>query len=136
MRTAGLLYGYPAELVAYLKQLRVVVANCDLEVLKAIVAMDVAPIVITRSPVGAKHIRAVVEYNDSTERITLIDPLDYAETRFSYSEFLKQWDDPQDACLLIFPQRAVIPRTIEIALSRYLPLEKIDSLNIRASKRR
>ncbi|MFC1717178.1 RNA polymerase sigma factor [Candidatus Poribacteria bacterium] len=114
---------------------RVVVAECDLEVLKALLTMDVAPVVIMRSPVGAKHIRAIVEYDDSTEQLTLIDPVNHAKMRFSYSEFSRQWDDPQDACLLIFPRRTAA-ETIRISLTRYLPPDKIESISIRAPRRR
>lgn len=115
---------------------RVVVSQCDLEVLKTFVALDVPPIVVIRNPMGAKHIRAVVEYSDLTERIALIDPTNGTATRFSYSDFINQWDDPQDACLLVFPQRIITPKAIEISLTKYLPLEKIDTISIKASKRR
>jgi hypothetical protein len=114
----------------------VVVGKADLEVLKAFVASDLAPVVITRSPVGPKHIRAMVGYRDSVERLVLIDPVNYAEARFSYSDFSKQWDDPQDGCLLIFPQRTILKEKIESILTRYLPEEKVKSLLIRIPKRR
>jgi hypothetical protein len=113
----------------------VVVSRCDLEVLKALVASDFVPVVITRSPVGQKHIRAMIEYDDSAERLTLLDPMHYAKQRFSYSEFSRQWDDPQDACLLIFPHR-IASGTIRLSLTRYLPIKRIDSILIKAPRRR
>ena len=113
----------------------VLVSKSDLEVIKAFVVSDLAPIVIVRSPVGPKHIRAVTGYDDSGERIVLIDPLNYAEMRFSYSEFLKMWDDPQDACLLVYP-RHVIEEEVRGILTKYLSEEKAESVTIRVPRRR
>lgn len=114
----------------------VLVSGSDLEVLKAFVASDIAPVVITRSPIGPKHIRALVGYDDTTERLVVIDPIYYAKARFDYSEFCSQWDDPQNACLLVFPQSVVLPETVRNCLARYLPEEKVESISIRVPKRR
>lgn len=114
----------------------VVVSKCDLQVLKIFVASDWVPIVVIQSPVGPKHIRALVGYDDSTERLVLIDPINYAEMTFGYSEFSDQWTDPQDACLLVFPQRVVLEDTIKRVLIRYLPEEKVESISVRVPKRR
>jgi len=114
----------------------VVVSGCDLEVLRVFIASDWIPVVVMQSPVGPKHIRALVGYDDSTERLVLIDPVNYAEMRLGYSEFSEQWTDPQDACLLIFPQRVVLEDTIKAVLTRYLPEEKVESISIRVPKRR
>lgn len=132
-------YFKPSQLQGVLKGLRVspvVVSRCDLEVLKIFVASDWVPVVVTQSPVGPKHIRAIVGYDDSTERLVLIDPINYAEMRFGYSEFSEQWNDPERECLLIFSQRVVYKETIGGVLARYLPEEKVKSLSIRVPKRR
>ena len=114
----------------------VLVSGCDLEVLKVFVASDMAPMVITRSPVGSKHIRAMAGYDDATQRLVLIDPITCAVTKFSYSEFSSQWDDRQNACVLVFPQRVVPPETVRSYLQKYLPQEKVESMSIRVPKRR
>lgn len=112
------------------------ISGCDLEVLKALVASDWVPVVVIRSPVGPEHIRALVGYDDSAERLILIDPINFAEARLEYSDFSKQWVDPQNACLLVFPQRVVIEGTVERALANYLPEEKVKSVSVRIPKRR
>ena len=132
LRDRGRIEQYSASAIQFITRTSpysiILVAECDLEVLKALVALGLPPVVIMRSPVGPKHIRAIVGYDDSTERITMVD----SDTKaiFSYSEFSSQWDDPQDACLLVFHRR-VAPKTIKMHLTRYLPLEKIESISIR-----
>ena len=132
-------YFSATQLQAIAKEFRfstVLVSGCDLEALKVFVASDWVPVVITQSPVGPKHIRAIVGYDNSTERLILIDPVNYAEMTLGYSEFSEQWTDPQDACLLIFPQRVVLEDTIKRALLRYLPEKKVESISIRIPRRR
>jgi hypothetical protein len=113
----------------------VVVSGCDLKVLKVFVASDWVPVVILSSPVGPKHARAVVGYDDSAERLTLVDPITYAKPQLVYREFLKQWDDPQKTCLLVFAHY-VGAGTTRSVLSRYLSEEKVKSISIMVPKRR
>jgi hypothetical protein len=106
----------------------IIVSGCDLEVLKAFVATNWAPVIVARSPVGPKHVRVVVGYDDSSQRITLVEPMEYAPAVISYEDFLKQWDDPQKTCLLVFSENPGKDR-IENALRKYLP-EKMKSLSV------
>ena len=108
----------------------VLISQCDLEVLKGLIASDLAPVVIVRSPVGPKHVRVVAGYDDGRGQIILVDPINFTtKTRLAYSKFSQQWDDPQKTCLLIFRRGSV--DTIKGDLRKYLPEEKIDSLVIR-----
>lgn len=112
----------------------IMVSGCDLEVLKIFVASNWAPVVITRSPVGPKHVKVVVKYDDSSEQLTVVEPLGYAPAVFRYSEFTQQWDDPQKSCLLVFSEYVGTQR-VENVLRKYLSKEKIDSLRIEAQKK-
>ncbi len=104
-------------------------SGCDLEVLKIFVAQSWAPVVATISPVGPKHVRVVIGYDDSTQRVTLVEPTVYAPAVIGYDEFSKQWDDPQKTCLLVFSEYMGAQR-IENVLKRYLPEEKLKSIRI------
>lgn len=138
--TTGILERYDASTLQAMtkgSQLSTVLAaGCNLETLKVFVVSDMAPLVITRSPVGSKHIRAIVGYDDSTERLVLIDPINHAVARFSYSEFRNQWDDPRDACLLVLPPRNALLEMVRSCLDRYLPERKAESILIRVSEQR
>jgi hypothetical protein len=114
----------------------VAISGCDLETLKAIVASDHAPVVVITSPVGPKHVRAVVGYDDPSGSLTLIDPVNLkqaSQARLEYTDFMKQWDDPQKTCLLIFSDYRG-ESAIENILRKYLTEEKIDALNIMTSR--
>ena len=128
-----------AELQPIVKTTRysaVLVSKCDLEVIKALVASDMAPVVITRSPVGPKHVRVVVGYDDAAERIILTDPVNYTEARLQYQEFSKQWDDPRKSCLLVLSlQNRVSVDRIKSKLREYLSREKADSIVIKTSRK-
>jgi hypothetical protein len=109
------------------------VSGCDLEVLKAFVASNWSPVVVITSPVGPKHIRAVIGYDDSAQRITLIDPVNLkqaAQANLEYSDFSKQWDDPQKTCLLVSSQ-GIGEQRIKATLKKHLPEEKVESLVIK-----
>lgn len=111
------------------------VSGCDREVLKILVASDWAPVVVIRSPVGPKHIRAIVGYDDPTERIVLIDPVNLAQApqaRLKYSDFSRQWDDPQKTCLLVLSRDIGVNR-VRMVLKKYLTEEKVKSIVIRTS---
>ena len=110
----------------------VLVTRCNLSALKSLIASDWAPVVIIRSPVGPKHVRVVAGYDDDKEQIILADPMDYItnKARLTYSEFSRQWDDPQKACLLIFRGRGGADM-IKNDLRKYLTRKEIDSLTIR-----
>jgi len=105
-------------------------SQCDLETLKVLVLSGYAPVVIIKSPVGPKHVRAVVGYDDMDGVLTLADPVNYAEAKLQYSEFSKQWDDPRKACLLVSARKGSV-NTIKSALRTYLSEEKVDSVIIR-----
>ena len=126
----------PSELKAITAKTRfspAAVSGCDLEVLKAFVASNWSPVVVITSPVGPKHIRAVIGYDDSAQRITLIDPVNLkqaAQANLEYSDFSKQWDDTQKTCLLVSSQ-GIGEQRIKTTLKKYLPEEKVDSLEIK-----
>jgi hypothetical protein len=128
-----------SELKAIARETRlspVAISGCDLEVLKIFAASNWVPVVVIRSPVGPKHVWSVVGYDDSTEQLILIDPAKLAQASqasLDYSEFSKQWDDPQKTCLLIFSQRVGVDK-IKSVLKKYLPEEKVDSIQIRTSR--
>jgi len=113
------------------------VSGCDLEVIKIFVAASWAPVVFVRSPVGPKHVRAVIGYDDSEERVILIDPANYTKAplaRVEYSDFAKRWDDPQKTCLLMFPEHVGEAR-IRNVLKQYLSEEKMNSIQIMTTRR-
>lgn len=113
------------------------VSECDLEVVKIFIASGWAPVVIIRSPVGPKHVRAVIGYDDSTEQVILIDPVNYKQAslaRVAYSEFSKQWDDPQKTCLLVFSEYVGEAR-IKNVLMKYLSEERLNSIQIITPRR-
>lgn len=108
----------------------VLVSKCDLEVLKALIVSDWVPVVVIRSPVGPKHTRAVAGYDDMAGNIFIVDPMNFAKAKLSYSEFIKQWDDPRKSCVLIYSHSGTIDG-IKNALAKYLPPEKAKSVIIR-----
>ncbi len=126
----------PSELKAITSKTRfspAAVSGCDLEVLKAFVASNWSPVVVITSPVGPKHIRAVIGYDDSAQQITLIDPVNLkqaAQANLEYSDFSRQWDDPQKTCLMVFPE-GIGEQRIKTALGKYLPEEKVGSVVIK-----
>ena len=112
----------------------VLVSQCNLSALKGLIASDRAPVVIIRSPVGPKHTRVVAGYDDDRGQIILVDPVNFTtKARLTYSEFSKQWDDPQKACLLIFRggSGSGVANMIKNELRKYLTGKEIDSLTIR-----
>ncbi len=110
-----------------------VVSESDLEVLKIFVASNWVPVVVIRSPVGSKHLRAVVGYDDSTGRLTLTDPVSYAHAELEYSEFSKQWSDAQKTSLLVFWEYTSVDK-IRSVLRKYLSEEKVDSIQVRTPR--
>ena len=112
------------------------VSKCDLEAIKVFVVSGWAPAVVVRTPVGRKHIRAVIGYSDPDERLTLIDPMSRAHLTLGYAEFSRQWADPQKACLLVTTRRAVADTRIKSALAKYLPHDIVESMTIRAPRQR
>ena len=126
----------PSELKAITGKTRfspAAVSGCDLEVLKAFVASNWSPVVVITSPVGPKHTRAVIGYDDSAQQITLIDPVNLkqaAQANLEYSDFSKQWDDPQKTCLLVFSE-GIGEQRIRTTLKKYLPEEKVEPLVIK-----
>jgi len=114
-----------------------VVSKCDQDVIKAFVAANWVPAIVVDSPVGPKHIRFVIGYDDSSKKMILNDPVDVGESKqidMDYSEFAKLWSDPQKTCLIISAQR-VNEVNIKEVLGKYLPKDKIDTLVIRAQSR-
>ena len=113
------------------------VSGCDLEVLKIFVASGWAPVVSIRSPVGPKHVRAVIGYDDSTERVILVDPVNYTQAplaKVKYADFSKQWVDPQKTCLLVL-SKYIGEASIRIALKNYLSEERMKSIHIKTPRK-
>ncbi len=116
----------------------VLISKSDIDVVKALVASNWVPIIIIKSPVGPKHARLVIGYDDSSKRFILADPQDKGEKvnqiEMEYSEFTKLWEDPDKNCLLISAQR-VSEMNIKGTLGKYLPKEKVDALVIKVQSR-
>ncbi len=116
----------------------VLISKSDIDVIKALVANNWVPMIIVNSPVGGKHARLVIGYNDDAKRLILADPQDRSEQinqiETEYTEFSKLWEDPQKTCLLISAQR-INEMDIKNKLGAFLPKEKIDALVIKVQSR-
>lgn len=114
------------------------ISKSDIDVIKALVAINWVPIIIVNSPVGGKHARLVIGYNDDTKRLILADPQDKGkqvnQIEMEYTEFSNLWEDPQKTCLLISAQR-INEMDIKNKLGLYLPKEKVDTLVIKVQSR-
>jgi len=109
----------------------VILSGCNMKILKTLVASDWVPVVILTSPVGPKHVRAVVGYDNAAQRMIVTDPVNYSNAMLKYSDFTKQWKDPKATCLLIFSEYRGNVDKIKNDLKKYLPAERVDSIQIR-----
>jgi len=78
--------------------------QCHLERLKSLIASGLPPVVSIKSTVGARHIRVIIGYDDSTNHLIATDPINYRQIKIDYGSFDKLWADPQKSCLLIHYQ--------------------------------
>ncbi|MBC8236304.1 hypothetical protein H8E77_42695 [bacterium] len=125
----------PARLQRAAKKARldgILLTNCELEHLKALLAMNRPPVVILRSIVGGPHFWAVMGYDDEFEQFLLVNPLQNSAIRMMYDEFEMSWNAASDLqnCLIISAS-AITPEHLRLNLSRYLPEEMLMGLKIR-----
>jgi hypothetical protein len=107
----------------------VLITNCELEHLKALIASKKAPIVIIQTAGGAMEFRAVTVYKDKSEQVMLTNPFQKETALMNYSEFDAAWKGagtPQSA--LILSARSVNATQIKQMLAGYLPEEKLANL--------
>ena len=107
----------------------ILITNCELEHLKALVASKKAPIVIIKSAEGVQKFLAVTGYKDESEQMNLTNPFRKEIAEMKYSEFEAAWKEtgtPQSA--LILSARSVKATQIKQMLAEYLPEEKLANL--------
>ncbi|MBM3235725.1 hypothetical protein FJZ31_05455 [Candidatus Poribacteria bacterium] len=107
----------------------VLITNCELEHLKALVAAKKAPIVIIQTTGGSKEFRAVTVYKDKSEQVILTNPFQKETALMNYSEFDAAWKGagtPQSA--LILSARSINATQLKQLLAEYLPAEKLANL--------
>lgn len=116
-----------------------VVSNCNLDVLKAFVATDWAPIILSRRS-GKGHLTTVMGYDDGDQQIQVGNPLDArkkglhtrAGRTLTYSEFEKEWTTGSGRkCVLITPKK-LNEASIHAALEKYLPEEQVTRIQVRS----
>lgn len=110
----------------------VLITNCELEHLKALVASKKAPIVIINTAEGVQKFLAVTSYKDEGEQMILTNPFRQETDRMTYSEFEAAWKaagTPQSA--LILSARSVNATQIKQLLAEYLPEEKLANLTFK-----
>ena len=116
-----------------------IVSNCNLEVLKAFVATDWAPIILSRRS-GKGHLTTVMKYDDADQQIQIGNPLGAqrkglhtrAGRMLTYSEFEKEWTTgSRRTCVLITP-RKLNESSIHDALKKYLPEEQVARIQVRS----
>jgi hypothetical protein len=107
----------------------VLITNCELEHLKALVASKKAPIVIINTVEGVQKFFAITSYKDEGEQMILTNPFRQEIDRMTYSEFETAWKaagTPQSALLL--SARSLNATQIKQMLAEYLPEEKLANL--------
>jgi len=109
----------------------ILITNCELDHLKALIALKKAPIIIVKNEQAGRFVFvAVTAYNNEDKQITLRNF--YRRNiivRMKYSRFEAHWEKtgtPQKA--LILSPRSVKAAHIKRALSVYLPKEKLANL--------
>ena len=116
-----------------------IVSNCNLEVLKAFVATDWAPIILSRRS-GKGHLTTVMKYDDADQQIQIGNPLGAqrrgprtrAGRMLTYSEFEKEWTTgSRRTCVLITPKK-LNEMSIHAALEKYLPKEQVARVQVRS----
>ncbi len=116
-----------------------IVSNCSLDVLKAFIATDWAPIILSRRS-GKGHLTTVMGYADADQQIQVGNPLGAQrrglQTRagrtLTYSEFEKEWTTgSRRTCVLITPKK-LNEVSIHAALEKYLPEEQVARVQVRS----
>ncbi|RKU09312.1 hypothetical protein C6502_13480 [Candidatus Poribacteria bacterium] len=116
-----------------------IVSNCSLDVLKAFITTDWAPIILSRRS-GKGHLTTVMGYDDADQQIQVGNPLGAQrrglQTRagrtLTYSEFEKEWTTgSRRACVLITPKK-LNEVSIHAALEKYLPKEQVARVQVRS----
>jgi len=107
----------------------VLITNCELEHLKALVASKKNPIVIIKTAEGVQKFMAVTGYKDEGEQMTLTNPFRKETAEMKYPEFEAAWKEagtPQSTLLL--SARSLKAAQIKQTLAEYLPEEKLANL--------
>ena len=116
-----------------------IVSNCSLDVLKAFIATDWAPIILSRRS-GKGHLTTVMGYDDADQQIQVGNPLSAQrrglQTRagrtLTYSAFEKEWTTgSRRTCVLITPKK-LNEVSIHAALEKYLPKERVARVQVRS----
>ena len=110
-----------------------VVSNCNLEVLKAFVAIGWAPVILSRGS-GKGHLTVVMQYDDGAQQIQIGNPLaaQRGGRRLTYAAFDKEWATGSSrTCVLITPKK-LNDRDIRAALKKYLPEERVAQIQVRS----
>ena len=116
-----------------------IVSNCDLEMLKAFVAIGWAPVIRSRRS-GTGHLSVVMGYDDADQQIQIGNPLEAqrkglrsrAGRTLTYSEFKKEWSTGSgNKCVLVTP-RSLHDVEIHAALKKYLPEEQVARIQVRS----
>ena len=116
-----------------------VVSNCNLDVLKAFLATDWAPIILSGRS-GKGHLTVVMQYDDADQQIQIGNPLaaqrkglrTRAGRMLTYSEFEKEWATGSGRkCVLITPKK-LNEADIHAALKKYLPEEQVARVQVRS----
>ena len=116
-----------------------IVSNCSLDVLKAFIATDWAPIILSRRS-GKGHLTVVMRYDDADQQIQIGNPLGAQrrglQTRagrtLAYSDFEKEWTTgSRRTCVLVTPQK-LHDASIRAALKKYLPENQVAQVQVRS----
>lgn len=109
----------------------VLATDGDFDHLKALTALDLPPLVVTRSVVGRKHVWAMVSFDDEAQMLTLANPLQKSQIKQSYSAFIKSWGeaDTRHSFLLISAQ-ALTSNSVKFELGKYLTEDRVAKLSL------
>jgi hypothetical protein len=103
--------------------------NCELDHLKALVASKKAPIVVIKTAEGAQKFMAAISYKDADEQIVLTNPFRQETVTMKYSEFEPAWKGTETTqSALLLSARSVKATQIKQALAEYLPEDKLANL--------
>lgn len=116
-----------------------IVSNCDLDVLKAFVAIGWVPVFRSRRS-GRGHLSAIMKYDDAAQQIQIGNPLSARAKvprsrvgrALSYAEFEKEWTTGSgNKCVLVTPRR-LHDVEIHAALKKYLPENQVARVQVRS----
>ena len=116
-----------------------VVSNCNLDVLKAFVAIGWAPIILSRRS-SRGRLSAIMRYDDADEQIQIGNPIGKRKKGFrsrvgrtlTYSDFEKEWvTGSGQKCVLVTP-RKLSEVEVHAALKKYLPAEQVAQVKVRS----